>query len=233
MKVNKDTKIKMSKMLILLKNDILKFLSYDERIEINQVYSLYSQDKFERKLERYQKKISTVIIVDAIEQSDHDKFMKGKPEYSIEELKRQMPLSYHSEIEVFSQKKTDKLSSHRKKDHEIILKPKTKPSFIRSYKPMSKQELTAAKKYLNEHLEKGYIKLSFSKIVAFVLFVKKSSKGLRFCIDYRKLNEITKKNQYSISLINETLTRLSKAFDFIKLKLIATFNKIRIKENQG
>lgn len=198
----------------------------------HQVYCLYPREKFERKLERYHKKMLAAATVGAIEQSDHDKFMKVKPEYSIEELKQRVPVAYHDEIEVFSQKKADELPPHRKEDHEIILKPGTEPPFITSYRPMSEQELAAAKKYLDEHLEKGFIRPSSSKAAAPVLFVKKPNGGLRFCIDYRKLNEITEKNRYPIPLINETLTRLSKASVFTKLDVIAAFNKIRIKEGQ-
>ena len=97
---------------------------------------------------------------------------------------------------------------------------------------MLKQKLTAIKKYLNKHLKKGFIKFNFSKTIVSMLFVKKPSEGLKFCVDYRKLNEIIEKNRYSIFLINEIFTRLSKAFVSIKLNVIAAFNKIRIKKNQ-
>ena len=65
-----------------------------------------------------------------------------------------------------------------------------------------------------------------------MLFVKKSSESLKFCVNYRKLNEIIEKNRYPIFLINETLIKLSKALIFIKFDVIATFNKIRIKAEQ-
>ena len=62
------------------------------------------------------------------------------------------------------------------------------------------------------------------------MFIKKPSRGLRFCVDYRGLNAITKKNRYPIPLIQETLQRLSKAKWFTKLDVIAAFNNLRIKE---
>lgn len=198
----------------------------------HQVYCLYPRDKFERKLARYQKRILCAATSEAIRQSDHEKFMRPKQSYSIEDLKRKVPEIYHSEIEVFNQAKADELPPHRKEDHEINLTPGSEPPFIKSYKPMSEQELAAAKKYLDEHLEKGFIRPSSSKAAAPVLFVRKPSGGLRFCVDYRKLNEITEKNRYPIPLINETLTRLSKASVFTKLDVIAAFNKIRIKAGQ-
>ncbi len=53
---------------------------------------------------------------------------------------------------------------------------------------------------------------------------------LYFCMNYRDLNAITVKNQYSLSLISEALNRLSQAKIFIKLNIISAFNQLRIKE---
>src|SRR6266480_6412625 len=64
-----------------------------------------------------------------------------------------------------------------------------------------------------------------------VLFAKKPGGGWRFCVDYRKLNSITKKDQYPIPLIEETLARLSKARIFTKLDVRYAFNRIRLKED--
>ena len=40
------------------------------------------------------------------------------------------------------------------------------------------------------------------------MFVKKLGGGIRLCIDYRKLNTITKKDRYLILLIKETIARI-------------------------
>ena len=210
---------------------LTRFLKTLKRSD-HQVYCFYPKGKFERKLARYQKRVLCAATAGAIQQSDHEKFMQPKQSYTVEDLKRRVPEAYHSEIDVFNQVKADELPPHREEDHEINLTPGSEPPFIKSYKPMSEQELAAAKKYLDEHLEKGFIRPSSSKAAAPVLFVRKPSGGLRFCVDYRKLNEITEKNRYPIPLINETLTRLSKASVFTKLDVIAAFNKIRIKAGQ-
>ena len=92
-------------------------------------------------------------------------------------------------------------------------------------------ELRVLKKYLSEELEKGFIRASTLPAASPVLFAKKPGGGLRFCIDYRALNNITIKNRYPIPLIQETLYYLSKAKFYTKLDIIAAFNKIRIKES--
>jgi hypothetical protein len=47
-------------------------------------------------------------------------------------------------------------------------------------------------------------------------------------VDYCKLNALTKKNQYLLPLINETLVRLSKAKIFTKLDIRQAFYRIRM-----
>jgi hypothetical protein len=99
------------------------------------------------------------------------------------------------------------------------------------YSPLYKiitAELEATKKYLLENLDKGFITPSQSPFAAPVLFVRKSNGSLRFYIDYRKLNQITYKNRYPLSLINETLARISRAKIFIKLDIRQVFYRIRM-----
>ena len=70
---------------------------------------------------------------------------------------------------------------------------------------MSENKLQKMKKYLEKNLKKEFISPSLIFYALSVLFVVKSNKTLRFCINYRKLNVVIKRNQYSISLIKETL----------------------------
>jgi len=62
-----------------------------------------------------------------------------------------------------------------------------------------------------------------------ILFVFKKNKTLYLCVNYRKLNNITIKNQYLLLNINELQNQLFKVKDFIKLNLRETYNQIRIK----
>jgi hypothetical protein len=70
---------------------------------------------------------------------------------------------------------------------------------------MTTKELLAVKKHLLENLHKGFIVLSSSPFASSVLFVAKPNGSLRFCVNYRKLNSLTKKDQYLLPLIDETL----------------------------
>ena len=89
---------------------------------------------------------------------DYTKFMSAKPEYSREDLLKRVPLKYHSIIEVFMKSNADIVAEHREKwDHKIHLEEGKKAPFVRNYKPFLDQKTVAMKKYIDEHLGKGFI----------------------------------------------------------------------------
>ena len=61
------------------------------------------------------------------------------------------------------------------------------------------------KKHLQEMVEVGPIRKSFSPWASAVVLVRKKDGGLRFCIDLRKLNNRTIKDGYSLPRIEDTL----------------------------
>jgi hypothetical protein len=93
---------------------------------------------------------------------------------------------------------------------------------------MTNKELEIVKQYLVDNLNKGFIAPSQAPFAAPVLFVRKANGSLRFCIDFRKLNQITRKDRYPLPLIDETLARISKAKIFTKLDIRQAFHRIRI-----
>jgi len=93
---------------------------------------------------------------------------------------------------------------------------------------MSRDELLVLRKTLIDLLDKGFIRVNNSPAIALILFIKKPKRGLRFCIDYKGLNRVIKKDRYPLPLIYETLRNINKAKWFTKLNVIATFYKLRI-----
>ena len=59
---------------------------------------------------------------------------------------------------------------------------------------MSKDELLVVKKYINKHLNKGFICPSMFLAAASILLTKKLGGGIRFCVNYKGLNAIIIKN---------------------------------------
>ncbi len=136
---------------------------------------------------------------------------------------------YFEFINIFFKKNVDILSLHRAHDHVIHLKEDAQFSVFALY-DMSRDKILELRRYLNENLSKDFIQVNHSQIIISVLFVKKFEEELRFCVNYWDLNVITVKNQYSLSLISETLNCLSWAKIFIKLNIISAFNQLWIKE---
>jgi hypothetical protein len=145
-----------------------------------------------------------------------------------------LPRHYHEFLDVFSKDKADELPPHRGPgvDHEIPLNKVNGEEPEVPWGPlynMSRDELLVLRKTLTELLDKGFIRVSNSPAAAPVLFVKKPGGGLRFCVDYRALNKLSRKDRYPLPLIFETLRNLSEARWFTKLDIVAAFHKLRIK----
>ncbi len=122
-----------------------------------------------------------------------------------------MSSEYHDFLNVFFKEKANIFSSHRKHDHRIKLEKdhESEHEYALLYN-LSEDALLLIKKYLKEHLDKEFIESSTASYALLILFAKKSDEELRFCVDYKKLNAIIKKNRYSISLIAKTIARLFK-----------------------
>ncbi|KAH7462347.1 hypothetical protein FOMA001_g18655 [Fusarium oxysporum f. sp. matthiolae] len=133
--------------------------------------------------------------------------------------------------DVFSPKEAEKLPPHRAGDHHIELIPGGKLPFGPLY-GMSREELTALREWLDENLRKGFIRPSSSPVASPVLFVKKPGGGLRFCVDYRALNNITVKDRYPLPLIKESLNNLSGMKYFSRIDIVSAFNNLRIEKGQ-
>jgi len=64
---------------------------------------------------------------------------------------------------------------------------------------------------------------------ALIHFVKKKDGGLRLCVDYRQLNEITIKDRTPLPLIGESLDQLSSATIYTKLDIRDAYYNLRIR----
>ena len=95
---------------------------------------------------------------------------------------------------------------------------------------MSKDQLLALRKTLTELLDNGFIRVSNSPVATLVIFVKKPDGGLRFCIDYHRLNEISRKDSYPIPRIDETLKTIAAVKYISKVDVISAFHRICVKD---
>ena len=133
--------------------------------------------------------------------------------------------------EVFSEKLSDNFNTHDQIEHSINLLFKKLPKKNLIYN-MSHDELAAIRNYLNSAFKKNWIRFSNNQIDLLMLFVKKADDFLRLCVDYRNLNEITIKNNYSLSLFSKILKRFAHAKRFIKINIRNAYYKIRVRKKK-
>ena len=81
---------------------------------------------------------------------------------------------------------------------------------LRFYKiyNFNKTELKKLRAYLQDKLDKGYIRRSKSSAKYPIMFIPKKNGKLRLVIDYRQLNEIIIKDRTLLPLITEIKDRL-------------------------
>lgn len=144
---------------------------------------------------------------------------------------KKVPKRYHHLLRTFSKAESDKLAPHRDGiDLKITINDGCSSNdlgFSPLYK-MSLEELEIAKQYIMENLDKGFIEPSTAPWAAPILMAKKPGGGLRFCVDFRKLNAMTKKDVYPLPRIDETLAQLGRAVIFTKIDIRQAFHKVRL-----
>ena len=98
---------------------------------------------------------------------------------------------------MFNKVDLNTLLLHSPNDFEIRLEP-SKTERNLSFSPLYKYSLVELKttyKYITKNLKKGFIEPNNTAYTALILFVPKpNSKGLRFYVDYCKLNSIIQKD---------------------------------------
>jgi hypothetical protein len=97
--------------------------------------------------------------------------------------------------------------------------------------PLTKLETETLKKFLAEELEKGFIEESASPYTSPVFFInKKNSADKRLIIDYRKLNQWTKRDNGPLPRIDHLLQQMEGKEIFLKFDIRWGYNNIPIEK---
>ncbi len=163
-----------------------------------------------------------------IRPKDPEELNHETPEQRAERLKN-IPEQYRR-YSVFQKGLDTGLPKHSRWDHKIELKDGTEPSFSKIYH-LNHEENQTLFEYIEENLEKGYIRPSESSAGHPVMFVPKKDGKLRLVIDYRKLNDITVKDRTPLPLITELRDRLHGKKWFTAIDLKGAYNLIRIADS--
>ena len=106
--------------------------------------------------------------------------------------------------------------------------PGTEPISKAPYR-MAPLELKELKVQMEELVSKSFVRTSTSPWGAPVLFVKKKDGSLRLCIDYRELNKVTIRNQYSLPRIDDIFDQLQGVRVFSKIDLRSGYHQLKIR----
>ena len=93
---------------------------------------------------------------------------------------------------------------------------------------LSPSELEALRVFIKENICSGFIRPSKSLHGAPILFIKKKGGDLQPCVDYCRLNHLTKKDHYPLPMISDLLDTLQKAHVFTKIDLCHAYHLVRI-----
>ncbi len=121
-----------------------------------------------------------------------------------------VPEAYRAYARVFSEADSESMPAHGPQDLAIELLDSKQSPWGPIYN-LSEKELETLRSYLETQLKRGWIRPSTSPAGAPVFFVPKKDGTLRLCVDFRGLNQITKKNRYPLPLISESIDRLAGA----------------------
>src|SRR5256714_12691227 len=86
------------------------------------------------------------------------------------------------------------------------------------------------KEEIDKGIKNGLIRLSTSPWASPVTLVKKKNGKWRFCVDYRKLNNVTKKDRYPLPLINKIIDRLGGSKWFTSIDLASEYWQVEVAE---
>ncbi|QRW18525.1 Retrotransposable element Tf2 protein [Rhizoctonia solani] len=139
-----------------------------------------------------------------------------------------VPSKYHRYAKVFGEEEFNKLPPHRHYDIGIELTeegPLNSPLYS-----MTDAKSATLKDWLRDELKAGKIRPSKSSISSPVMFVPKKDGSRRLVVDYRRLNNRTKKNVYLLPRPDDLMAQLRGAKVFTKLDLRWGYNNVRVKE---
>ena len=130
--------------------------------------------------------------------------------------------------EIFSKGPTD-LGKTDLVKHSIKLTDET--PFKEPYRRIPPGLYEEVRVHLKEMLDAGAIRESESPYSSNVVLVRKKDGSLRFCIDFRKLNNRTVRDSYNLPRIDDTIDTLVGAKYFTKLDLRSGYWQVEMEES--
>ena len=128
-------------------------------------------------------------------------------------------------IDVFASDEDDLGYTDRVK-HEIQLVDDVPVNL--PYRRIPPNQYTEVKEHISKLLKKGVIQESSSSYASPVVVVRKSDGSIRLCVDFRKLNQKTKKDAFPLPRIDESFDALQGAEFFSSIDLASGYHQVAV-----
>ena len=142
-----------------------------------------------------------------------------------------LPEQFSRHAALFSDEEAQKFPPDRGEgNHRIVLKEEAPDKFNCKVYPLGRREYEAEDKFLNENLAKGYITPSDSPYGFSTFMVpKKDSSEMRYIIDYRPLNRVTRKDVTPLPNLKQCIEDLQGSELFSKFDIRWGYNNVCIR----
>jgi hypothetical protein len=141
-----------------------------------------------------------------------------------------IPPQYQEYANVFSEEKARRFPPSRKEDHKIKFMEDAPKFFKNHVYSMPKEQTNFLRKWIDEELDKGFIRPSKSQYPSPTFLIKKKNNDYRVVQDYQQLNKYTIPDRHPLPLITDLIEQLHGKQLFTKFDIQMGYNNIRIKE---
>src|SRR5579863_9916776 len=147
-----------------------------------------------------------------------------------ENTERTIPLQYQEFAKIFSDKEVKHFPPSRPWDHQIQLKPGAPDVINGKVYPLTLEETKVQDKYIDEGLEKGYLRPGEGLYGSSSFYVAKKNGQLCPIVDYRILNQHTVMDITLLPLIPQIYDDLRDKVLFSKFNIRWGYNNIQVAE---
>ena len=107
----------------------------------------------------------------------------------------------------------------------------TSEPIAQTYRRIPPNQYNEVKKHIQKLLDYNIIQESYSPYAAPIVLARKKDGSLRMCIDYRRLNEVTKKDAFPLPRIDELIDAPAGAKFFSSLDLASGYHQVRVQDS--
>ncbi len=87
------------------------------------------------------------------------------------------------------------------------------------------------KKKIERMLKEGIIRKSKSPWTSPIVLVSKKDGSIRFCVDYKKVNDLTIVNAHLLPIINDTVDKIGGKKYYTSIDLVSGYWQVEVDEN--